>query len=96
MAAGLRRRLDHNLMEDVATAEISRTQLWQWVHRGAALDDGRKVTRELVRQIIDEEAAKLPSDAGRRFADARQIMEDVSLADDFVDFLTWSALSYID
>ena len=86
-----------NLMEDAATAEISRSQIWQWLHNGAKLDDGRAITPELVQQITDEELAKLPAeDEGRRFIEARQIFEQVSLADDFVDFLTLPAYELVD
>jgi len=86
-----------NLMEDAATAEISRSQVWQWLQRGARLADGRPVTRELVRRVVDEELAKLPAgEPGRRFAEARAIFEKVSLADEFVEFLTWPAYEYID
>src|SRR5437867_13310400 len=49
----------YNLMEDAATAEISRTQLWQWIHHGAHLDDGRAVTAELYKTIRDEELASM-------------------------------------
>jgi malate synthase len=86
-----------NLMEDAATAEISRSQIWQWLHNGAQLDDGRIVTRELVQQITDEEMAKLPADeAGRRFIEARQVFEQVAFADEFVEFLTIPAYELID
>ncbi|HEX5369468.1 MAG TPA: malate synthase A [Dehalococcoidia bacterium] len=86
-----------NLMEDAATAEISRSQLWQWMHNDAHLDDGRAVTAELVRQITDEELAKLPAEEpGRRFIEAREIFERVAIADHFEDFLTLPAMSYID
>jgi malate synthase len=86
-----------NLMEDAATAEISRSQIWQWLHNGAHLDDGRAITPELVKQITDEELAKLPAEEeGRRFIEARQIFEEVSLADDFVDFLTLPAYALVD
>jgi len=86
-----------NLMEDAATAEISRSQIWQWLHNNAKLDDGRAITPELVRQITDEEMAKLPAyEEGRRFIEARQIFEEVSLADEFVDFLTLPAYEMID
>ncbi len=86
-----------NLMEDAATAEISRSQLWQWMHNDAHLDDGRAVTPELVRQITDEELAKLPAEEpGRRFIEAREIFEKVAIADHFEDFLTLPAMSYID
>ncbi len=86
-----------NLMEDAATAEISRSQLWQWMHNDAHLDDGRAVTPELVRLITDEELAKLPAEEpGRRFIEAREIFEKVAIADHFEDFLTLPAMSYID
>jgi malate synthase len=73
-----------NLMEDAATAEISRSQIWQWIQHGA-------VPPEDVRRIMEEE---LPE--GGRFADARELFERVSLADDFVEFLTLPAYDYID
>jgi malate synthase len=86
-----------NLMEDAATAEISRSQIWQWLHNGARLDDGRAITPELVKQITDEELAKLPAeDEGRRFIEARQIFEEVALADEFVEFLTLPAYELVD
>jgi malate synthase len=86
-----------NLMEDTATAEISRSQVWQWLHNGARLDDGRPVSKELVRQITDEEIARLPAgEPGRRFIEARQIFEQVALADEFVEFLTLPAYELID
>ena len=53
-----------NLMEDAATAEISRSQVWQWLHNDVELDDGRRVTRELVERLIDEELAKLRGEPG--------------------------------
>src|SRR5262245_34765291 len=65
----------YNLMEDAATAEISRTQIWQWIHHGARLEDGRPVTRELLRQVLDEEMAAF---GGGRFAEARAIFEELS------------------
>jgi malate synthase len=77
----------NNLMEDAATAEISRAQIWQWVRHGAALDDGRRVTRELVRSVADEEVAKVRV-AGGRFDEARALFEQVALDDEFVEFLT--------
>ncbi|HSC93300.1 MAG TPA: malate synthase A [Gaiellaceae bacterium] len=86
-----------NLMEDAATAEISRSQIWQWTQHSGKLSDGRAVTKELVRQIMEEELAKLPVDEpGRRFKEAHEIFEQVSLSDDFVDFLTWPAYDLID
>jgi malate synthase len=86
----------NNLMEDAATAEISRSQVWQWIHRGAKLDDGRQITSELVKQITDEEMAKLPADEpGRRFMEAREVFEEVALAEDFPDFLTLPAMRFL-
>ena len=73
-----------NLMEDAATAEISRSQVWQWVHAG-------RFTPEQVRAVI---AAETPE--GGRFAEAREIFERVALSDDFVEFLTLPAYEYID
>jgi malate synthase len=91
----------NNLMEDVATAEISRSQVWQWVHGGVRLADGGKVTEELVRSVIDEElgevrAAEGDAFGGGRWDQARQLFEQVALADDFVDFLTLPAYQLID
>ena len=92
----------NNLMEDAATAEISRTQIWQWVHHEATLDDGRPITSELVRTLEDEELAKLRRGYGEeiwsrsRFADARAVFDEVALADDFVPFLTIPAYRLLD
>ena len=87
----------YNLMEDAATAEISRSQIWQWIHHGAHLDDGRAITHDLVKQVTDEELAKLPAEEeGRRFVEAREVFDEVALADHFEDFLTLPALRFID
>ena len=75
----------YNLMEDAATAEISRTQIWQWIKHGAALDDGRTVTRPLVQQLIAEESA------GRSLPAARALFEAVATSDELADFLTLPA-----
>jgi len=79
----------NNLMEDAATAEISRSQVWQWLHNDVTLaDTGEKVTRQLVERITDEEVAKLaPGD----YDDARALFMEVAVADDFIDFLTLPA-----
>jgi malate synthase len=74
----------NNLMEDAATAEISRSQIWQWARHG-------KVSPERVREVL---GAELPD--GGRFAEARVLFERVALADDFVEFLTLPAYDYID
>ncbi|MEU1839431.1 malate synthase A [Micromonospora chersina] len=78
----------YNLMEDAATAEISRSQVWQWLHNDVTLDDtGERVTRELVERIADEEIGKLPGAPGD-YADARALFMEVAVADEFADFLT--------
>jgi malate synthase len=78
-------------MEDAATAEISRSQVWQWLHNDIVLSDsGEVVTRELVERILDEEIAKLPGKPGD-YAEARATFSDVAVADDFAEFLTLPA-----
>ncbi len=77
-----------NMMEDAATAEISRSQVWQWLHNDVRLaDTGALVTKELVERVTDEELAKLEGD----FTEARALFMEVAVADDFVDFLTLPA-----
>jgi malate synthase len=74
----------YNLMEDAATAEISRTQIWQWIRHRAKLDDGRTVTKAMVQQVIAEESASsLPA--------ARTLFEAVATSDELVEFLTLPA-----
>jgi malate synthase len=91
-----------NLMEDAATAEISRSQIWQWRYNDITLDNGQQVTADYVRSVIDEELDKirlaLGDDTFRkgRWQEARTIFEEVALADDYVEFLTLSAYAYID
>jgi malate synthase len=85
-----------NLMEDAATAEISRSQVWQWIHNDIALDDGQVVTRDLVERLIDEELTKIRAAAGdgfnaERYGQAVALFTEVALADEFVDFLTLPA-----
>ena len=87
----------HSLMEDAATAEISRSQVWQQLQHGVVLaDTGRTMTPELVREVLDEEVAALAADVPRdRFAryyePAARLVADLVLADDYVDFLTLPA-----
>ncbi len=80
----------HNLMEDAATAEISRSQVWQWIQSPkGVLDDGRKVTAELVRALIPEELAKVKATgASGEFDRAAQIFERMATAPTFTEFLT--------
>lgn len=91
----------YNLMEDAATAEISRAQVWQWLHHGALLDDGRTVTADLVRAVLDDEMASVRAalgpdvyDAGR-FPEAIALFSTMSLADSFEEFLTLPAYRLI-
>jgi malate synthase len=85
-----------NLMEDTATAEISRAQLWQWRFHRAELDDGRPVTAELYVQIRDEELTKLGGEGAGRLREAREILDRLVLDDEFTEFLTYLAYEYID
>jgi malate synthase len=91
-----------NLMEDAATAEISRAQVWQWLRHGAMLDDGTSVTRSLVVRLIDEEMQRIhdekgdaPSGAGS-FSAARAIFEGLCCDDTLHDFLTLSAYDLLE
>jgi malate synthase len=80
-----------NLMEDAATAEIARSQVWQWLHNDVVLDDtGERVTRELVERLADEEIAKLDGDPAA-YGPSRALFMEVAVADHFVDFLTLPA-----
>jgi malate synthase len=92
----------NNLMEDAATAEISRSQNWQWVHNGARTNAGTPITPDYVDGIIAEEVAKLREAYGgeqfdrMRFADAQNVFREVALADKFPEFLTIPAYALID
>ncbi len=78
-----------NLMEDAATAEISRAQVWQWIrHPEGKLDDGRKVTKELFRSVLEEELAKVQRFDGDKFEAARELFDKITTDDEFVEFLT--------
>ncbi|MBS2009648.1 MAG: malate synthase A [Cyanobacteria bacterium SZAS TMP-1] len=85
----------HNLMEDAATAEISRAQLWQWIKNGEKLDDGRLITKELYSAVAAEELAKLTAENPGRYKEAAQILDDLVVNDRFVEFLTIPAYEYI-
>lgn len=86
----------NNLMEDAATAEISRAQLWQWIRHGAALDDGRTMSDILYRQVREEELAKLGGATTRRLEDAAEILDALVLNDAFEEFLTLRAYRYLE
>ncbi len=83
----------YNLMEDAATAEICRAQVWQWLRHRATLSNGRQVTPELVRSVIAEKKDHLP---GVRMTEAAQIYGQMMTDPDFADFLTLVAYDYID
>jgi len=84
----------YNLMEDAATAEISRAQVWQWVHYGITLAEGTQATPGLLERLITEEMARVRGEVGAeafdggRFADAVRLFRDLSVAPDFEEFLT--------
>jgi malate synthase len=92
----------YNLMEDAATAEISRTQVWQWVRHGAALDDGRRVTRDLVARLVAEEMETITEELGAtrvadgRFPEARLLFTELCTAGELVEFLTTPAYNLLD
>jgi malate synthase len=92
----------NNLMEDAATAEISRSQLWQWIRHGATLDGGPRVTRELVREVLEAETGRIREEVGEevwaagRPDDTREVFERVALAEDFPEFLTLIAYEKVD
>jgi malate synthase len=83
----------YNLMEDAATAEICRSQVWQWAKHGARLSDGRPITHEMIRQIIGEQKTKLQ---GGRVAEAADIFQRMMTSADFTEFLTLEAYDYIE
>jgi malate synthase len=93
----------YNLMEDAATAEISRAQVWQWIHHPkGVLNDGRKITVDLYRQLANEELDKLQTELGaeefaaRKFALAAEIFDRITTDENFVEFLTLPAYTYLD
>jgi malate synthase len=87
----------YNLMEDAATAEISRSQVWQWLHNDVELSDGERVTRELVESLMDAEVAAIRERVGDeafaqgKWEEARATFAEVALADEYADFLTLPA-----
>ena len=92
-----------NMMEDAATAEISRSQVWQWRRHGITLDTGEKVTAELVRRYEEEELEKVREQVGDEFFysegrpdQSRELFDKVALADEFEPFLTLSAYEVLE
>jgi malate synthase len=84
-----------NLMEDAATAEISRSQLWQWRRHATRLDDGTALTTDRYREIRDAELARIGPEGGR-ISEAAALLDDLVLADDFAEFLTLDAYRLLD
>jgi malate synthase len=89
-------------MEDAATAEIARAQLWQWIHHPkGVLNDGRKVTAALIRQIIQEELASIRTQVGEpryqtgHYALATELFDKIVTNDEFAEFLTLEAYHYL-
>jgi len=91
-----------NLMEDAATAEISRSQLWQWIHsENGVLDDGRKVDEALFRELMNEEMAKIREELGAayksgRYEEAARLFDKITTSQELVEFLTLPAYEMID
>jgi malate synthase len=84
-------------MEDAATAEISRAQLWQWIRseRGI-LDDGRKVTTDMFRTTLNDEIARLKQPSHNRFDTARELFDQITTNDHFAEFLTLPAYEHLE
>jgi malate synthase len=93
-----------NLMEDAATAEISRAQVWQWIHHPKGiLEDGTEVTEDLFNQTLDEELEKIKNDIvgperweQDEFGNASELFARISTDDEFVEFLTLPGYEYLD
>src|SRR5450755_1440678 len=88
----------YNLMEDAATAEICRAQVWQWVRHGAHLKDGRLVTESMVREIIHQRAAELGAQLGNdeKLRQAARVLEDLTTSHEFAEFLTLASYDLLD
>ena len=92
----------YNLMEDAATAEISRAQIWQWAHHGARLNDGRLIDAEMVRRTVPQQLEKIRNLVGAarfdggHFPRAAKMFEEMSVSDQFDDFLTIPAYEFLD
>lgn len=84
----------YGLMEDAATAEISRTSIWQWIHHQKTLSNGKPVTKALFRQMLSEEMLAIQEELGEhrfssgRFDAAARLMEQITTSDELIDFLT--------
>ncbi|MBJ7223452.1 MULTISPECIES: malate synthase A [unclassified Brenneria] len=92
----------YGLMEDAATAEISRTSIWQWIHHGKTLNDGQAITKALFRQMLAEEMRVIQEELGEarfsggRFDEAARLMEQITTQDELIDFLTLPGYALLD
>jgi malate synthase len=92
----------YNLMEDAATAEISRTQVWQWAHYGRQLSDGRKITGAMIRDVIKEELNHIHEGVGEarynagKYPQAAALFEQMMVSPDCKDFLTLEAYRFLE
>lgn len=85
----------YNLMEDAATAEISRAQLWQWVHHEAILEDGRRLDASFYRMLRDQEVKRLGGIGKDRYTEVVELLDGLVLSEEFTDFLTIPAYVYL-
>ncbi|GAA4229399.1 malate synthase A [Actinomadura meridiana] len=90
----------HDLMEDAATAEIARSQVWQWIHNDISTVDDQKITKDWVERILDEELTKIREELGQAYNEPRYnqaviLFKQVTLADDYSEFLTVPASVYL-
>lgn len=91
----------YGLMEDAATAEISRTSIWQWIQHDKTLSDGRTVSKELFRTMLAEEASVVKDEVGEQrwqqenFATAQDLLEKITTADELTEFLTLPGYDYL-
>jgi malate synthase len=91
----------YDLMEDAATAEISRTQIWQWLHHGATLNDGRQVTEEFVRSLLAEELASIRQNIGNelyasgKYELSARLFEGLIVQEELEEFLTLPAYAHL-
>jgi len=90
----------YNLMEDAATAEISRAQVWQWVKHKSHIKDGRQVTSDMVKEMIRQRASELGTASGKnddeKLRQAAKILEELTISREFADFLTLASYDLLD
>ncbi|CAN5599722.1 hypothetical protein BH11CYA1_BH11CYA1_39950 [soil metagenome] len=77
----------HNLMEDAATAEISRAQIWQYIRSGAKTEEGEIITAELYKELRDAAMQQLTKEESKRFAESAEILDQLILTEQFIEFL---------